>query len=126
VRDVTFDEPVIGKQLPRTFGLTIGRERHHDVPRRTKYSKRRRELHSRVYFHMALHSFLARFFVSGLQVLVCTKEALNPRLSLEGLGARDSFQPSCIFGIIKLIRGMAFLFQSVILSVLHFSVAFAH
>jgi hypothetical protein len=75
---------------------------------------------------MALHLFLARFFVLGLLELVCTEEALNPRLSLEGLGARDSFQPSCIFGIIKLIRGMAFLIQSVILSVLHFSVTFTH
>ena len=112
--------------MPRTFGLAFGRERHHHLPRRIKYSKRLRKLHSRAIFCMALHSFLARSFVFGLLVLVCTKEALNPRSSLEGLRARDSFQPSCIFGIIKLIRGMAFHFQPGILSGLHFSVAFTH
>ena len=122
--DVPFDEPVIGRRLPRAFGLATGRERHYHLPRRTKCSNRSQQLHSQVFSHMALHSFLARFFAFWLQALVCTKEALNPRLSLGGLRARDSFQPSCIFGIIKLIRGMAFLIQSVIQSVLHFSVTF--
>jgi len=47
------------------------------------------------------------------------EEPFNSQLRLGGLGGLDPFQPSFTIGIIELIRGMAFFFQSAIRLGLH-------
>lgn len=62
----------------------------------------------------------------GSRVFIHTKEALNSTFALGVFTSRDSLGPSLIFGIIKLIRGRAFFFESAMQCVLHFRMDLSH
>lgn len=70
-----------------------------------------------------LYQSYGNILASDLRVFGRTKEAINSSQGFGGLCGRDAFRPSLIFGIVKPIHGMAFLFQAVTLFVLHFWMA---